>query len=621
MFPRGSDWESDSVGERAAPRAPVTPRVYAPSTGEPLPLADCVRRLIDRRVKGVICLFGPPGSGKTTALAHLQAVLPPEICPRLVDRPLSADELLGTSGLTLYTDHQNASGGISLRMTSWGLDDCIEYLLAAHPAKCASVMARIRDLPNAAMLGGRPELWRIVLDAFAADESLRHVAVALRMALEPVLTLHGVPIGMFCLESLHTGRDLSAFPEFALPTQAGRLIRHRPVQLILAADHVVEQLCEGKGEAELENALPDDLIAEISRLGRFWPQAIARVDRLVRACRGEAQSMAVSIAVALDPHWRPTQRLRNLTSAVLSGADFCRVNLSRALLRKATFSGTNLHHAKLRACRAERADFSGAKLRFALLERLKAGRASFVGTDLSYVQARRLEAPSAHFDGAVFNAAFLVGAELTGASLRGARFIGADLSRARLRNCDLDGADFTDALLCRVKLDRCNLAVATFDRANFSGAGLRHCNLAGMRLAEAEFSSADLQGADLTDAVMPGTNFEKAHLSGVRAANVDWEGANLRDADLRRATFHLGSTRSGLVGSTIPCEGSRTGFYTDEYGEQEFKCPEEIRKANLRGADLRGANIDGVDFYLVDLRDALYSPDQRRHFKACRAIL
>jgi uncharacterized protein YjbI with pentapeptide repeats len=95
----------------------------------------------------------------------------------------------------------------------------------------------------------------------------------------------------------------------------------------------------------------------------------------------------------------------------------------------------------------------------------------------------------------------------------------------------------------------------------------------------------------------------------------------LREADLRGASFHMGSTRSGLVGSPVACEGSRTGFYTDDYEEQSFKSPEEIRKANLCGADLRGARLDGVDFYLVDLRGACYDPEQEEHFRRSGAIL
>ena len=78
---------------------------------------------------------------------------------------------------------------------------------------------------------------------------------------------------------------------------------------------------------------------------------------------------------------------------------------------------------------------------------------------------------------------------------------------------------------------------------------------------------------------------------------------------------------TGLVGSTIPCEGSKTGFYTDDFGDREFANPEDIRKANLCGADLRGARVKGVDFHLVDLRRARYTPAQERYFRRCGAIL
>lgn len=130
--------------------------------------------------------------------------------------------------------------------------------------------------------------------------------------------------------------------------------------------------------------------------------------------------------------------------------------------------------------------------------------------------------------------------------------------------------------------------------------------LHGARLTASQWPHAHLQGADLRDTGL---------------AEIEWEQADLRDADLRGATFHLGSSRSGLVGSPLASEGSRTGFYTDDYEEQGFKAPEEIRKANLCRADLRGAKIDGVDFYLVDLRGARYTAEQEAHFRGCRAIL
>jgi uncharacterized protein YjbI with pentapeptide repeats len=142
-----------------------------------------------------------------------------------------------------------------------------------------------------------------------------------------------------------------------------------------------------------------------------------------------------------------------------------------------------------------------------------------------------------------------------------------------------------------------------------------------MRLSGAAFRGADLSGALLTGSFLPAGDFVGANLRGARIAEVEWPYADLTNADLRDATFHMGSSRSGLVFNLAPGEGSRTGFYTDEYHDQSYRSPEEIRKANLRGADLRGAKVFETDFYLVDLRDARFTPRQEDHFRRCGAIL
>ena len=120
---------------------------------------------------------------------------------------------------------------------------------------------------------------------------------------------------------------------------------------------------------------------------------------------------------------------------------------------------------------------------------------------------------------------------------------------------------------------------------------------------------------------MHGADFRNARLIHAGLADIDWERVDLRGADLRGCSFHLGSSRSGLVGSPYPGHGSRTGFYTNDYDDQSYKAPEAIRKANLCGADLRGASIADADFYLVDLRGARYDAEQAAHFRRCDAIL
>jgi uncharacterized protein YjbI with pentapeptide repeats len=166
-----------------------------------------------------------------------------------------------------------------------------------------------------------------------------------------------------------------------------------------------------------------------------------------------------------------------------------------------------------------------------------------------------------------------------------------------------------------------DLRSAEWGGANFYGARLELANLEGMRLPGAQFACAILAEAHLTASEMPYASFAGADLQLAGLAEVEWENVNLQNADLRGATFHMGSSRSGLCANPPASEGTRTGFYTDDYDEQGFKSPEEIRKANLCGADLRGAKLGDVDFYLVDLRGALYTADQELHFRRSGAIL
>ncbi len=197
----------------------------------------------------------------------------------------------------------------------------------------------------------------------------------------------------------------------------------------------------------------------------------------------------------------------------------------------------------------------------------------------------------------------------------------AKLTHVQFHNARIEDTDFEGAQLACADLSGLKLFQAHLCGTDFSFALLKECDLETVEIPAAKFHGADLTDALLTGSTMPDADFSEACLRNAGLADIDWPRANLRGADLRGVSFHLGSTRSGLVGSPIASEGTRTGFYTDDYEEQHFKAPEEIRKANLRGADLRDANLDGVDFYLVDLRDARIDPKYEAHLRSTGAIL
>jgi uncharacterized protein YjbI with pentapeptide repeats len=487
---------------------------------------------------------------------------------------------------------------------------------------------RLRAAGDRDLLPPLPELWRAILDEMAADEAVAGVRQAVQRFLAWQL-LHpdlrdAVRTG--CLRLLLPAgwvpRPAEEAGPLHFPHPLWRFLRHEPVQILLAAEQVVNDLRGRLACQYLECRLPRALVRETAARAVAVPEALEQLRNLVTGSPAFRQAMAASILHATDTGWVPDsdQSLR-LCGAYLEGAAWPYVRLPKVDLREADLSGAYLHEANLEGAYAGCAQLPGANLQGADLTGFVAYKAVLTGADLSRAKAEKAIFEEAVLERANLDNAVLRGARFAGANLTGASFVEADLSGAVLRGADITDADFTAANLEQANLATLCLRKGTFTGARFAGANLSECDLEYLQLPTADFHTADLTGAYLTASWMPEANFESAILRKAGLADVNWAGANLRCADLTGASFHAGSSRSGLVFSPLASEGSRTGFYTDDSEEQYFKCPEEIRKANLCGADLRGAVLKDVDFYLVDLRGALFDPEQEPHLRRCRAIL
>jgi uncharacterized protein YjbI with pentapeptide repeats/energy-coupling factor transporter ATP-binding protein EcfA2 len=611
-------------------RALVRPRVLS-SDGGSFCLEDEIRPFAEGDYRGAIRIDGPTGSGKSTALQHLLAALPPELDVRVFDGPEPPD-LADHSCLVIYASDAPASPKqlATFFLAPWGEDELIEYLLAVSSKRCGSVMARLKAADDRSLAEGSPELWRVVLDRMIADESVAGVRQALRRELSSRLGVEALRerVGDYCLwkSDIPVPKPPDIIERDAWRSQdeaLHRLIRHQSVRLLVAADRLVDELATADAHCKfLSRRLPRELVREAGLVIRERPEAILRLATTADGDDPRQHATAASLLHAADAGWRPIPgRSPRLSHAYLDGVDWPGVVLPMAemnwvemydaCLWKATLDSARLEYARLRramlnAASLRGANLSQANLDFADLSSSQANAAIFHGTSLKQA---RLE--SASLRSTAFGAA-----NLTGARLRK-----ADLTEANLENAIIDGADFSEAILESAMLLGLTLSKANFAGANFADAYLRRCNLEGMELPGARFPGAKLNEALLTGSIMPKANFTKADLRNAGLAEVSWEGACLAGADLRWASFHMGSSRSGLVNSPIASEGSRTGFYTDDFDEQDFKSPEEIRKADLRGVDLRGAKIEGVDFYLVDLRGATFDASQAHHLRQSGAIL
>jgi uncharacterized protein YjbI with pentapeptide repeats len=513
-------------------------------------------------------------------------------------------------------------------MAAWELDDWIEYLLACDRGLCTSVIQRITADPDRSSLCGLPELWSAALSAMVSDERLAGIQVAMRRAFEEEVADEQVRAAarLWCFTLTCYPNRQSRLIDIELcegiSERAASLLRQTAPQAWLASDHLAMCLRTNEADSILTKRMPETLLRDAARLVQADGGVLARLERYLASDLGLRDSMAVSLLCAIDQKWRPrSRRAPRLYGAYLSGVQWNKIRLSLLDLRKADLHGADFTGCRLRKVQAAQSNWSAARLRGARLHKFSASESVFASADLSNAKAPRARLDQCDFRNTRLDGATFRWSNFQAADFRGARCCKADLFMCDLLGAQIEDADFSGANLSGASLKGAVLRRAEFRDAQFTFSNLSGCDLEGMRLPGANFFRASLERASLTGSWIPGGNFRRAILSLARLAEIDWEAADLRNANLQGVTFHLGSSRSGLVGSPIASEGTRTGFYTDDYDEQGFKSPEEIRKANLRGADLRGANIDGVDFYLVDLRDARYTPKQEAIFRSCRAIL
>ncbi len=616
--------------------AAVRPRFASPDSGENLLLEDAVRERLERRELGIVWLAGGAGSGVSTALNHLWAIFSTDVDFLIAELPDAhpvtwkrfRKATAGKLAVCAAPDWPSAPFVPLEKETLWTLapwsrDELIEYLLAAHPQRCAAVMSRL----SAGDLGdfdGSPELWQPVLDQLAQRDDLSDAQAALRAVLQVGRSeSESSALGERCLLALNGpspplfyGKNYDPVPEFCV-----RLLRHRVARLLLAADFLAE--CIASAERPIPSiSIRDstDLIATAAE--RLQGNETAR-RKLQHTMKIQAQQpLAASLLHAMNPRWRPRRGKRlNLSGAQLGGAEWSGLMLKGARADQADLSYAVLAGVNWKDGRAQEADLSHAFLERANLIRWQAVAANLAHTNLNGViarganfdMARLLEASfhSADLRKATFTNAVLHGTSFRRANLRGSHFFGDELT-----DCDFQRADLSQATLQAMDLRGGRWSGARLRQANLTG-----CNLEGLDLVGVDLTEACLENALLTDSTLTNCRLDRAFLYSAGLAGVNWEGVSLRGAEMAGASFHLGSSRSGLVGSPLACEGSRTGFYTDDYLEQDYRPPEEIRKANLCGADLIGANIEGVDFYLVDLRGARYDSFQRAYFRSCGAIL
>ena len=602
------------------PEGHIWPRVSVDG-GESVRLCDALERIV-LGPADVLAVIGPPGSGRTTTLNLLRSWRADRPANCFADDPLRrADDQFGrdVEGPLFYTAEAPCVVPLTrvLHLSRWTDDDVIELALARYPAEAHSILSRLLASPSRAVMDGLAAVVTAVVDEFALHPDLSSVAEAVRRR-----------SGLYAEGAYSTPVPIAMIMRLLQPDadKAAARLRHtwllyRPVARLVLAESVHSALAEHDDCTWLNLHFEPSFLRASGEAIKGDEAATKHLLHLLPRKAITSHATAAGLLHCAGVLWRPTvERRWMLRGAVLPGIVWAQVNLLAANLTKADLNGADLSEANLSDADLSQAQLREARLTKAVLSRANLADADLRGADLTDAHLDLAMCTNANMENVTATRADLRGTfentNLTGARLARANFIGATLTRVALDDADCRGATFDEAHLLELDLRRCRLEGAWFCAAQIS-----RCNFEELVLPAPEFAGALLLCTDFTASVMRSANFAKARFRGCGLADVQWENVDLREADLGKSTFHMGSSRSGLLFSPIASEGTRTGFYTEEINDWTHKPPEETRKANLCGADLRGAKVMDTDFYLVDLRGAKYSDQQATWFRKCGAIL
>src|SRR5262249_4246835 len=144
------------------------------------------------------------------------------------------------------------------------------------------------------------------------------------------------------------------------------ILRYPTVQVMLAAEKIVENLVRGGPIQFLHERLPRLLVRETGAAVANLPAALDRLRGLMEEGHKDYQPMVASILHATATHWVPTSKITYLVGAYLDGVTWPGVNLEKVDLTGTDFSNADLQGANLSRVLALGANFRQALLRGAV---------------------------------------------------------------------------------------------------------------------------------------------------------------------------------------------------------------------------------------------------------------